>query len=105
MSDAPTPLELEILNTLADGDETTALILIDLHRAANADDHSDEAKELDGDRLNVVFERLVALGLVARTEDGWDGVSEQRAGVPTTWWSMTKRGWETWEQWAANQDK
>jgi hypothetical protein len=101
MSDAPTPLELEILNTLADGDETTAVVLFDLHRPANADDHSDEARGLNLDRLNAVFERLEALGLVARTDGGWDGVGEQRAGTPTNWWSMTKRGRDTWQRWGS----
>lgn len=61
-------LDYEILDTIADGDETTAIVLRDLRNPNNAPWCSDDAEALDFAALDAVFGRLVDLGLVARKE-------------------------------------
>jgi hypothetical protein len=97
---ALTDLEYEILDCVVDSDETTRIILWDMSNPANADAFSIDAKRLDFDGLNRVFERLADLGLVARKEEATDGFEHPRRGVRYTWWSVTEEGRRVWQAWA-----
>ena len=59
-------LEYEILDSIVDADETTALILRDIRTPINEESFSADAKALDFDALDAVFDRLAERGLVAR---------------------------------------
>ncbi len=96
-------LELEILDTLVDSDETTALILRDLRNPHNAASFSERAKELDFARLDAVFRQLAERGLVAAKQEPTDGFALPRPGVSFTWWSLTDEGRRTWEAYDATQ--
>jgi hypothetical protein len=85
-------LEREILTTVCDDDETTRLILEDLHNRNNAEHFSDEAKRLDFDALDAVFKSLEAQGLVTSRPESTDGREHPRPRVTYTWWRITDAG-------------
>ncbi len=97
-------LDYEVLDTIADADETTAIVLHDLRNPNNAPWCSDDAKALDFAALDAVFGRLVDLGLVARKEEPTDGFEQPRAGVSFTWWCMTENGRRAWAAWVGRRN-
>lgn len=97
-------LEYEMLDTLVDDDETTAIILHDLRNPNNARAFSEEAKALDFVVLDAVFSRLAELGLVGRKQEATDGFRRPQRGVSFTWWCLTEKGRRAWEAWAEPQE-
>jgi hypothetical protein len=95
-----TDLDYEILDCVIDSDETTRIILWDINNPVHADTFSADAKQLDFDALNHVFERLTELGLVTGKEEATDGFEHPRPGVTYTWWSVTEEGRRVWRAWA-----
>lgn len=100
----PSHLELEILDTLADGSETVATVFLDFTNPNNVDHFSAAAKALDRAGLNAVFHRLEDLGLVVGREEVSDGY-EMEPGRTYTWWSMTTDGRRAWSVWADADDE
>ena len=97
-----TDLHYEILDLVADEDESTAAALQTLHHPS-ASPFSEQALALDFIGLDAVFEELQAHGLVEPKFEVTDGVQRPRPGVTYTWWSMTEKGRRAWDLWDAAQ--
>jgi len=95
----PSPLELEILETLWNDSETVATVFPDLSHPS----FSSAAQALDRAGLDAVFRRLNQFGLVAGHEEPHDGF-EGRPGKTYTWWSLTAAGERAVEARDASRD-
>lgn len=86
----------ELLDWLAQDEETTAIILNDLRNPNNASRFSAEMKALDFDDIDAALHRLAGLGLVKGHQETSDGL-QMEPGVTYTWWGLTDDGRRAWQ--------
>jgi hypothetical protein len=97
-----TSFDYELLDWLAQDDETTAIMVNDLRNPNNASRFSAEMRALEFDDVDAALHRLADVGLVKGHQEPSDGY-QMAPGVTYTWWGLTEDGRRAWEAWDAAQ--